>query len=270
MAEVDTSTWVAMRLKGAVADVGIDVASVCVVCMVLDLDYKHRGALRGTPGSACPQPEPNATKLPSCAPISARAAQRRRQWRWWRGEEGARRPGREDQVLRHVLWHVRRRRWCWWWWWWRRRRRCCWWWWCWWWWCVDDHFRAILNFKRTNCHYAVVAKDTHTHTHIQTGAVGNAIPFCMCICPCPFFEVTSPGAAPGPPVKTGARVRRFRGCNDKAVSTNQLQHWRKGHCTAQAGETTPPALVLRRQDHSLPPLRHVAARRRPDHPRGPC
>jgi len=28
-------------------------------------------AARGTPGSACPQPEPNATELPSCAPISA-------------------------------------------------------------------------------------------------------------------------------------------------------------------------------------------------------
>ena len=35
----------------------------------------------------------------------------------------------------------------------------------------------------------------------------------MRICPYPFFEATPPGAAPGPPVKTGARVRRFRGCN---------------------------------------------------------
>ena len=33
---------------------------------------QHRGALRGTPGSVCPQPEPNATEQPSCAPISAR------------------------------------------------------------------------------------------------------------------------------------------------------------------------------------------------------
>jgi len=66
--------------------------------------------LRGTPGSACPQPEPNATELPSWAPISARAAQRRRRRRrWWRGEEGARRPGPEGQVLRHVLWCVLRR-----------------------------------------------------------------------------------------------------------------------------------------------------------------
>ena len=30
--------------------------------------YEHRGALRGTPGSAYPQPEPNATELPSRAP----------------------------------------------------------------------------------------------------------------------------------------------------------------------------------------------------------
>jgi len=57
--------------------------------------HKHRGALRGTPGSACPQPEPNATELPSCAPISARAAQRRRWRRRWRGEEDAHRPGPE-------------------------------------------------------------------------------------------------------------------------------------------------------------------------------
>ena len=31
-------------------------------------DYEDRGALRGTPGSAYPQPEPNATELPSSAP----------------------------------------------------------------------------------------------------------------------------------------------------------------------------------------------------------
>ena len=29
--------------------------------------YEHRGALRGTPGSAYPQPEPNVTELPSSA-----------------------------------------------------------------------------------------------------------------------------------------------------------------------------------------------------------
>ena len=39
--------------------------------------YKHTGDLYGTPGSACAQPEPNATELPSCAPISARAARGR-------------------------------------------------------------------------------------------------------------------------------------------------------------------------------------------------
>ena len=31
-------------------------------------EYEDRGALRGTPGSAYPQPEPNATELPSSAP----------------------------------------------------------------------------------------------------------------------------------------------------------------------------------------------------------
>ena len=34
----------------------------------LEKTNEHRGALRGTPGSAYPQPEPNATELPSSAP----------------------------------------------------------------------------------------------------------------------------------------------------------------------------------------------------------
>jgi len=34
-------------------------------CLFMNID---RGALRGTPSSACPQPEPNATELPSSAP----------------------------------------------------------------------------------------------------------------------------------------------------------------------------------------------------------
>ena len=33
-----------------------------------DKTYRDRGALCGTPGSAYPQPEPNATELPSSAP----------------------------------------------------------------------------------------------------------------------------------------------------------------------------------------------------------
>ena len=55
---------------------------------------QHRGALRGIPGSACPQPEPNTTELPNCTPISARAVQRRRRRRWWRG--AARAPNAES------------------------------------------------------------------------------------------------------------------------------------------------------------------------------
>ena len=37
------------------------------------------------------------------------------------------------------------------------------------------------------------------------------------MCPHPFFEAAPLGAAPGPPVKTGARVRHFRGCNQFPV-----------------------------------------------------
>ena len=66
---------------------------------------KHTGALRGSPGSAFPpQPEPNATELPSCAHISARAraAQRRRRRRWWRGvARRARRPGLKARSFAH-------------------------------------------------------------------------------------------------------------------------------------------------------------------------
>jgi len=36
--------------------------------------------------------------------------------------------------------------------------------------------------------------------------------------PASFFDVTPPGAALGTPVKTGAHVRRFRGCNIRQVS----------------------------------------------------
>ena len=36
------------------------------------------------------------------------------------------------------------------------------------------------------------------------------------MCPHPFFEAKPLGAAPGPPVKTGARVRLFRGCSKMA------------------------------------------------------
>ena len=39
-------------------------------------------------------------------------------------------------------------------------------------------------------------------------------PLCTRIYTHPFFEATPPGAAPGPPVSTGARVRHFRGCKN--------------------------------------------------------
>jgi len=96
----DCTTHARQLLPAALA-----LASVSCVIWVCN---QHRGALSGIPGSACPQPEPNATELPSCARISARAAQRQRRRRRWRGEEGTRRPGPEGQVLRHVLSYVLR------------------------------------------------------------------------------------------------------------------------------------------------------------------
>ena len=47
-------------------------------------------------------------------------------------------------------------------------------------------------------------------------------PFCTRICPYSFFDATPPGAAPGPPVKAGARVRRFRGCNNARSCCSSL------------------------------------------------
>ena len=42
--------------------------SLSVLALFIFLIYEHRGASRGTPGSAYPQPEPNVTELPSSAP----------------------------------------------------------------------------------------------------------------------------------------------------------------------------------------------------------
>jgi len=69
-----------------------------------------------------------------------------------------------------------------------------------------------FKFKKTNCH---ISGDRHTDTHRQAlWAIGNDPPLYAHV-PCPFFEATPPGAAPGPPVKTGARVRRFRRCKQR-------------------------------------------------------
>ena len=114
--------------------------------------------------------------------------------------KGGDRAGYDDGEAR------RRERWMWWWW--RRRRR-----WTslarrrgrwWWWWCVDDHAWA---FKKANC---LLRRPGQTD---RNRGLWEVTPLCTRICPYPFFEAIPPGAAPGPPVKTGARVRRFRGCN---------------------------------------------------------
>jgi len=63
----------------------------------------------------------------------------------------------------------------------------------------------------------VATPHTHTRTDRQASwAIGND-PFCTRICPYPFFEAASPGAAPGPPVKTAARVRRFQECKKSSL-----------------------------------------------------
>ena len=51
--------------------------------------------------------------MPLSCPVApylseSRAAQRRRRRWWWRGEESARRPGLDGQILRHVMWRTLR------------------------------------------------------------------------------------------------------------------------------------------------------------------
>ena len=79
-------------------------------------------------------------------------------------------------------------------------------------------------------------------------------PLCTRICPYPFFEATHLGAAPGPPVKTGARVRRFRGCNyggaKKAAFRQQHQKTCGGGRWRHDGK---PQLVHERHLGVVPP-----------------
>ena len=49
----------------------------------------------------------------------------------------------------------------------------------------------------------------------------------------PFFEATPPGAAPGPPVNTGARVRHFRGCKNRSAEVNAPCRSTRSGATAQ-------------------------------------
>jgi len=56
--------------------------------------------------------------------------------------------------------------------------------------------------------------DRHMDTWTRTGIVGyrKRTPLYAHV-PLPVLRSHTPGAAPGPLVKTGARVHRFRGCN---------------------------------------------------------
>jgi len=59
-------------------------------------------------------------------------------------------------------------------------------------------------------------REREREAHTQGGY--RKRPLCTRICPYSFFKVTPPGATPGPPVKSGARVRRFRGCKISALN----------------------------------------------------
>jgi len=60
----------------------------------------------------------------------------------------------------------------------------------------------------------------------------------------PMLESTPPGAAPGPPVKTGARVRRFRGCENKAsiLPRGSFCAFERGYCMSTSSARASGAL----------------------------
>ena len=131
-----------------------------------------------------------------------------------------------------------------------------------------------------------MARHTHTHTHTQASwAIGNG-PLCTRICPYPFFEVTSPGATPGPPVKTGARVRRFRGCNNGFVCAAlhhrrpsfgrlcrlvlfSLRRWRVFQASGCSATAQVVQSFCRLTHSSIPPLSTLTSRATHAHPTSP-
>jgi len=95
------------------------------------------------------------------------------------------------------------------------------WWWCWW--LVDDHFRTIPSLKKSSCLFRSCTQRRDRDTERDCGLLYmKPVPLCKSICPFPFFEATPPGAAPGPLVKTGARLRRFRGCKEHTEAQRQM------------------------------------------------
>jgi len=68
---------------------------------------------------------------------------------------------------------------------------------------------ATLVATETNCHFFL---------RQRSWAIGNG-PSLYAHLPLlhPFIEAITPGAAPGPPVKTGARVCRFQGCKNRTA-----------------------------------------------------
>ena len=94
--------------------------------------------------------------------------------------------------------------------------------------------------------------------------------------PCPYslVEATPPGAAPGPPVKTGARVRRFRGCNYHDYPMHTLLSGKKGFAMGpnRLHTHTHPRSASKRLAHPrspIPPLSALTSRATHAHPTSP-
>ena len=84
---------------------------------------------------------------------------------------------------------------------------------------AEEHLAVTPGCRpRITAVYFLPDQQTRTQT---AAAIGNDPPLYAHMPLYPFFEVIPPGAAPGPPVKTGARVRRFRGCNKSYYRTRR-------------------------------------------------
>ena len=79
------------------------------------------------------------------------------------------------------------------------------------------------NSKRPTATFVATDKQTDRQTHRQASwAIGNGPPLYAHM-PLPVLRSHTPGRRPRTPVKTGARVRRFRGCNKAGAEAAHLR-----------------------------------------------
>ena len=79
------------------------------------------------------------------------------------------------------------------------------------------------NSKRPTATFVATDKQTDRQTHRQASwAIGNDPPLYAHM-PLPVLRSHTPGRRPRTPVKTGARVRRFRGCNKAGAEAAHLR-----------------------------------------------